>query len=92
MSMNIFRLAGDMAHLFSIVVLLLRLRVAKNAQGTIKKRNERTVLLIYFLTCRLLIPLSQQAFRCGRTNSFSWSLSRAIWISLPISIPSTIPL
>ena len=31
--MNIFRLAGDMSHVFSIVVLLLRLRVAKNAQG-----------------------------------------------------------
>ena len=33
MSMNIFRLAGDMSHVFSIIVLLLRLRVAKNAQG-----------------------------------------------------------
>jgi hypothetical protein len=33
MSMNLFRLAGDMSHLFSIIVLLLRLRVAKNAQG-----------------------------------------------------------
>ena len=31
--MNIFRLAGDMSHVFSIVVLLLRLRVAKNAQA-----------------------------------------------------------
>jgi hypothetical protein len=31
--MNIFRLAGDMCHVFSIIVLLLRLRVAKNAQG-----------------------------------------------------------
>lgn len=31
--MNIFRLAGDMSHVFSIIVLLLRLRVAKNAQG-----------------------------------------------------------
>lgn len=33
MSMNIFRLCGDMSHVFSILVLLLRLRVAKNAQG-----------------------------------------------------------
>ena len=33
MSMNIFRLAGDMSHVFSIIVLLLRVRVAKNAQG-----------------------------------------------------------
>ena len=34
MGMNVFRFAGDMSHLFSIIVLLLRLRVAKNAQGT----------------------------------------------------------
>ncbi len=33
MSMNPFRFCGDMSHLFSIIVLLLRLRVAKNAQG-----------------------------------------------------------
>jgi hypothetical protein len=33
MGMNVFRLAGDMSHLFSIIVLLLRLRVARNAQG-----------------------------------------------------------
>ena len=33
MSMNIFRLAGDMSHVFSIIVLLLRVRVAKNVQG-----------------------------------------------------------
>ena len=33
MSMNIFRLCGDMSHVFSIIVLLLRLRVAKNASG-----------------------------------------------------------
>jgi hypothetical protein len=32
--MNIFRLAGDMSHVSSIIVLLFRLRVAKNAQGT----------------------------------------------------------
>lgn len=33
MSMNIFRLAGDMSHVFSIIILLLRLRVVKNAHG-----------------------------------------------------------
>lgn len=33
MSMNIFRLAGDMSHVFSIIILLLRLKVAKNANG-----------------------------------------------------------
>ena len=37
MGMNIFRLAGDMSHVFSIIVLLLRLRVARNAQG----KNEK---------------------------------------------------
>lgn len=37
MSMNIFRLCGDMSHVFSIIVLLLRLRVAKNAQGERQK-------------------------------------------------------
>jgi hypothetical protein len=36
--MNVFRFFGDMSHLFSIIVLLLRLRVAKNAQG--KQQND----------------------------------------------------
>ena len=34
-TMNIFRFCGDMSHLFSIIVLLLRVRVAKNAQGAV---------------------------------------------------------
>lgn len=38
--MNIFRLAGDMAHVFSILVLLLRLRVTKNAVGISAKTQE----------------------------------------------------
>jgi hypothetical protein len=45
MSMNIFRLAGDMSHVFSIIVLLLRLRVAKNAQGAFR------VLVALLLAC-----------------------------------------
>ncbi|GKY93778.1 hypothetical protein MPSEU_000345000 [Mayamaea pseudoterrestris] len=48
MSMNIFRLAGDMSHLFSIIVLLLRLRVAKNAQGISVRTHE--LFLVVFLT------------------------------------------
>ncbi|GAX26510.1 ER lumen protein retaining receptor [Fistulifera solaris] len=48
MSMNIFRLAGDMSHVFSILVLLLRLRVAKNAQGISVRTHE--LFLIVFLT------------------------------------------
>jgi hypothetical protein len=35
MAMNVFRLSGDGCHVFSIAVLLYRLFVAKNAQGTI---------------------------------------------------------
>jgi hypothetical protein len=40
MSMNLFRLAGDMAHVLSILVLLLRLRVTKNAVGISVKTQE----------------------------------------------------
>lgn len=46
MSMNIFRLAGDMSHVFSIIVLLLRLRVVKNAQG-ISVRTHELFLLVF---------------------------------------------
>lgn len=42
--MNIFRLAGDMCHIASILVLLLRLRVTKNAVGVSLKTQE-----LYFL-------------------------------------------
>jgi len=44
--MNIFRLCGDMSHVFSILVLLLRLRVAKNAQG-ISVRTHELFLLVF---------------------------------------------
>ncbi|CAB9509984.1 lumen protein-retaining receptor [Seminavis robusta] len=46
MSMNVFRLCGDMSHVFSILVLLLRLRVAKNAQG-ISVRTHELFLLVF---------------------------------------------
>lgn len=48
MSMNIFRLAGDMSHVFSIIILLLRLQVAKNANGVSLKTQE--LFLIVFCT------------------------------------------
>ncbi|KAL7476453.1 hypothetical protein ACHAW6_002315 [Cyclotella cf. meneghiniana] len=48
MSMNIFRLCGDMSHVFSIIVLLLRLRVARNAQGISLRTHE--LFLLVFLT------------------------------------------
>mmetsp|Transcript_67685 Transcript_67685/g.195644 ORF Transcript_67685/g.195644 Transcript_67685/m.195644 type:complete len:226 (+) Transcript_67685:154-831(+) len=46
--MNIFRLCGDMSHLFSIIVLLLRLRVARNAQGISVRTHE--LFLVVFIT------------------------------------------
>jgi ER lumen protein retaining receptor len=46
--MNLFRLAGDMCHVISILVLLLRLRVSKNALGISIKTQE--LYLIVFLT------------------------------------------
>jgi hypothetical protein len=46
--MNLFRLAGDMAHILSIVVLVLRLRVTKNAIGISMKTQE--MYLLVFLT------------------------------------------
>jgi len=48
MSMNIFRLCGDMSHVFSIIVLLLRLRVAKNAAGISVRTHE--LFLVVFIT------------------------------------------
>lgn len=46
--MNLFRLAGDMFHVISILVLLLRLRVSKNATGVSIKTQE--LYLIVFIT------------------------------------------
>lgn len=46
--MNLFRLAGDMAHVLSILVLLLRLRVTKNAVGISVKTQE--LYLVVFVT------------------------------------------
>lgn len=46
--MNIFRLAGDMSHVFSIIVLLLRLRVVKNAAGVSVRTHE--LFLVVFVT------------------------------------------
>lgn len=48
MAMNIFRFLGDMSHVFSIIVLLLRLRVVKNAAGISLRTHE--LFLIVFCT------------------------------------------
>mmetsp|Transcript_9145 Transcript_9145/g.13726 ORF Transcript_9145/g.13726 Transcript_9145/m.13726 type:complete len:220 (-) Transcript_9145:34-693(-) len=49
--MNIFRLAGDLSHLFSILLLLLKLRASKNASGISLKTQE--LFLLVFI-CRYL--------------------------------------
>lgn len=46
--MNIFRFAGDMCHVVSIVVLLLRLRVTKNANG-ISIKTQELYLIVFCL-------------------------------------------
>ena len=46
--MNIFRLSGDLFHVISIFVLLLRLRVTKNALGISMKTQE--LYLLVFVT------------------------------------------
>lgn len=46
--MNLFRFAGDMCHVMSILVLLLRLRVTKNANGISIKTQE--LYLIVFIS------------------------------------------
>lgn len=46
--MNIFRFVGDMSHVLSIVVLVLRLRVTKNAVGISMKTQE--LYLLVFVT------------------------------------------
>ena len=46
--MNIFRFAGDMSHVVSILVLLLRLRSSKSAVGISLKTQE--LFLIVFVT------------------------------------------
>ncbi|KAJ1460002.1 ER lumen protein retaining receptor-domain-containing protein [Pelagophyceae sp. CCMP2097] len=46
--LNFFRLAGDMAHVCSIVILILRLRVSKSAVGISLKTQE--LFLLVFVT------------------------------------------
>lgn len=48
MTMNLFRLSGDLCHIISILMLLLRLRVSKNAMGISMKTQE--LYLLVFVT------------------------------------------
>jgi len=72
MSMNLFRLAGDMTHVLSILVLLLRLQAAKNANGISLKTQE--LYLVLFL---LYYHLSM--------SSSSYSMSSGV-VTLPIAL------
>jgi hypothetical protein len=45
--MNIFRLIGDMCHLFSFLVLLLKINVSKSVKG-VSLKTERGVPPICF--------------------------------------------
>jgi len=47
MAMNVFRLLGDLSHVVSIFILLLRLRIAKQAAGISLKTQE--LFLIVFI-------------------------------------------
>lgn len=70
--MNIFRLAGDMSHIFSILVLLLRLRVTKNAVGISIKTQE--LYLLVFLTRYLDLFTS--------FNSYYNTIMKILYISI----------
>jgi len=48
MGMNVFRLAGDMTHLMSIIVLLLKIHATKSCAGVSLKTQE--LYLVVFLT------------------------------------------
>jgi hypothetical protein len=68
MSMNIFRLAGDMSHVFSIIILLLRLKVAKNANGACVRDHHRRVVV----GCTKEDPVARARARvcvCAAANS-----------------------
>ncbi|KAI8108092.1 hypothetical protein M9434_006122 [Picochlorum sp. BPE23] len=49
--MNIFRFAGDMSHLLSIVVLLLKIRATRSCRGISLKTQELYALVF---VCRYL--------------------------------------
>jgi ER lumen protein retaining receptor len=49
--MNIFRLIGDMCHLFSFLVLLLKINVSKSVKGVSLKTQELYALVF---VCRYL--------------------------------------
>jgi len=62
--MNIFRFLGDMSHLFSIIVLLLRLRVARNAQGPFGSIRCNAIPLLCTPTNEYSSGIARRGFNC----------------------------
>lgn len=63
--MNIFRFFGDMSHLASILVLLLKLRASKSAAGVMINSAHRDGV---HWTCRVGFGSGRQRERCGRVK------------------------
>ncbi|XP_062093217.1 ER lumen protein-retaining receptor-like [Humulus lupulus] len=74
--MNVFRLAGDMTHLLSIVVLLLKIRTTKSCAGISLKTQEMYVLVFVTRYIDLFI----------RNYSLYNSLMKLIFIGTSIAI------
>jgi len=74
MSMNLFRLAGDMSHVFSIIVLLLRLRVVKNAAGKLGHHTSYCTIRATAL-CPTTTSLPYSAIFQPLTNLLTISIS-----------------
>ncbi|XP_031114751.1 ER lumen protein-retaining receptor-like [Ipomoea triloba] len=74
--MNIFRLAGDMTHLLSIIVLLLKIRTTKSCAGISLKTQE--LYVIVFLTRYLDL--------FTRFHSFYNTIMKLVFIGTSLSI------
>lgn len=70
--MNLFRLAGDMSHLASFLVLLLKLLASRSAAGA-------SVCASLEASKSSLVIDSIQAFRSSPRSCSSWCSSLAMW-------------
>lgn len=64
--MNIFRLAGDMTHLASVLVLLLKIHTIKSCSGTFSLSLTQWHFLFYFIFQLPIIWLRCVHFICRR--------------------------
>lgn len=87
MSMNLFRLAGDMTHVLSILVLLLRLQAAKNANGISLKTQELYLVRTQSLTARPLTHSFIHSFINLLTYSFMHTLTSNFTIPGSVRYP-----